>query len=100
MPILRPLHGNILVLPEDRKNQKTSSGLEISDSGPKDSVRGEVLAVGDGRQDRDGNVHPLAVKKGDIVAYQPHYATKVTDADQVLHVLQESDVLVVVEPDA
>ncbi|MCI1933824.1 MAG: co-chaperone GroES [Atopobiaceae bacterium] len=65
---LKPLGDRVLVKPAP-KEEKTSTGLYISSGAQEKPQRGEVIAVGEGKRDNDGNRIPLDVQKGDQVYY-------------------------------
>lgn len=94
---LRPIWANILVLPIEIKKSEI---IEVPEDDKEAPGRGEVLAIGEGRQDRDGKVHDLAVKKGDIVVFRKYSATKWDDHGTDVLFLEESDILAIDEPDA
>ena len=57
---------------------------------------GEIVAVGPGKVNDDGNRSPMEVKPGDRVLYGKYSGTEVTvDGDEYL-ILRESDVLAIV----
>src|SRR6185295_4836229 len=59
---IRPLHDRILVKRIDEE-AKTKGGLFIPDTAKEKPMEGKVLAVGKGRVDEDGVLHPLDVQK-------------------------------------
>ena len=58
---------------------------------------GEVIAVGDGALDDNGNRKPVDVKDGDTVLYSKYGGTEIKIDGEDLLVLRESDVLAKVE---
>ena len=65
---LKPLGDRVLVKPAP-KEEKTATGLLISSGAQEKPQRGEVVAVGEGKRDQNGNRIPLDVQKGDQVYY-------------------------------
>ena len=61
MTKIRPLHDRILVKRIDEET-KTKGGLIIPDTAKEKPMEGKVLAVGKGRVDEDGVLHPLDVQ--------------------------------------
>ena len=94
---LKPL-GDRLIVKAIEEDQTTASGIVLPETAKEKPQRGEVLAVGDGAWDDDGEKRiPLDVAKGDTVLYSKYGGTEVTvDGDDLL-VLRESDVLAKVE---
>jgi chaperonin GroES len=69
---IKPLEDRVLVKPLDAE-QTTASGLVIPDTAKEKPQEGEVLAVGPGRWDEDGeNRVPLDVSVGDKVLYSKY----------------------------
>jgi len=93
---LRPLHDRILVK-RIAGEEKTKGGLIIPDTAKEKPQEGKVIAVGKGKVDEDGKVHPLDVKKGDRVLFSKYSGTEVNiEGDEHL-IIREDDVLGVVE---
>jgi chaperonin GroES len=94
---LKPLGDRLIVKPLDEE-ETTASGIVLPDTAKEKPQKGEVLAVGDGRWDEDGEKRiPLDVSEGDTVLYSKYGGTEVkVDGDDLL-VLRESDVLAVVQ---
>ena len=69
----------------------------LPDTAKEKPQKGEVLAVGDGARDDDGERIPLDVAKGDVVLYSKYGGTEVKVDGEDLLVLRESDVLAKVE---
>ena len=66
---LKPLEDRIIVKPGDAE-ETTASGLVIPDTAKEKPQQGEVIAVGDGRWDDEGeNRIPIDVKVGDTVFF-------------------------------
>lgn len=88
----RPLHDRVVVkrLEED---QKTAGGIIIPDSAQEKPQTGEVLAVGNGIKNENGEVTPLDVKAGDKVLFGKWSGTEVKiDGDELL-IMKESDIM-------
>ena len=76
--------------------QTTASGLVIPDTAKEKPQEGEVLAVGPGRIDDNGNRVPLDVAVGDKVIYSKYGGTEVKYAGEEYLILSARDVLAVV----
>ena len=76
--------------------QTTASGLVIPDTAKEKPQEGEVLAVGPGRVDDNGNRVPLDVAVGDKVIYSKYGGTEVKYGGEELLILSARDVLAVV----
>ena len=94
---LKPL-GDRLIVRAVEEEETTASGLVLPDTAKEKPQKGEVLAVGDGSWDEDGEKRiPLDVSAGDIVLYSKYGGTEVKVDGEDLLVLRESDVLAKVE---
>ncbi len=94
---IKPLEDRILVQPLDAE-QTTASGLVIPDTAKEKPQEGEVLAVGPGRFDDEGEKRiPLDVKVGDTVIYSKYGGTEVKYDGEEYLILSARDVLAVVE---
>ena len=94
---LQPLEDRIIVKPGEAE-ETTVSGLVIPDTAKEKPQQGEVLAVGEGRWDEDGERRiPVDVKVGDTVVYSKYGGTEITvDGEDVL-ILNARDVLAVIK---
>jgi len=94
---IKPLEDRIVVKPLDAE-QTTASGLVIPDTAKEKPQEGEVLAVGPGRFDDEGEKRiPLDVKIGDTVLYSKYGGTEVKYSGEELLILSARDVLAVIE---
>ena len=95
-PNIRPLHDHILV--ERQEEDRTSTGgIVIPDTATEKPIRGNVIAVGNGRILEDGTVRGLDVNVGDKVLFGKFSGTEVKLGDQELLVLREDDVMAVID---
>jgi chaperonin GroES len=93
---LKPLGDRLIVRALDEE-ETTASGIVLPDTAKEKPQKGEVLAVGDGNRDDDGERIPLDVAAGDTVLYSKYGGTEVKVDGEDLLVLRESDVLAKVE---
>jgi chaperonin GroES len=93
---IRPLHDRVIV--RRQEEERTSpGGIVIPDNATEKPVRGEVLAVGNGKILDNGEVRGLDVKVGDIVLFGKYSGTEVkVDGEEVL-VMREEDIMGVLE---
>jgi chaperonin GroES len=93
---LQPLGDRVVVRPTEDVESRTPSGLVIPDTAKEKPQIGEVIAVGPGARDEDGDRIPMDVSVGDRVLYSKFAGTEVKlDSDEYL-VLSERDLLAVV----
>ena len=92
---IKPLEDRIVIRQVDAE-QVTASGLVIPDTAKEKPQEGEVVAVGPGRVDDNGNRVPIDVAVGDKVIYSKYGGTEVKVSGEDLLVLSARDVLAVV----
>ena len=92
---LRPLHDRVIVKRLDQET-KTASGLIIPDAAAEKPDQGEVLAVGNGKVQDNGQVRPLEVKVGDRVLFGKYSGQAVKVNGEELLVMREEDIMAVV----
>ena len=93
---IKPLEDRI-VIRQVEAEQTTASGLVIPDTAKEKPQEGEVIAVGPGRVDDNGNRIPVDVKVGDVVIYSRYGGTEVKYDGQEFQILSSRDLLAVVE---
>ncbi|GAB3529630.1 co-chaperone GroES [Arthrobacter monumenti] len=92
---IKPLEDRIVVRPLEAE-QTTASGLVIPDTAKEKPQEGEVVAIGPGRVDDNGNRVPIDVNEGDVVIYSKYGGTEVKSRGEEFLVLSARDVLAVV----
>ena len=92
---LRPLHDRVIVKRLDQET-KTASGLIIPDAAAEKPDQGEILAVGNGKVQENGNVRPLEVKVGDRALFGKYSGQTVKVNGDELLVMREEDIMAVV----
>ncbi|MEC9408348.1 MAG: co-chaperone GroES [Abyssibacter sp.] len=93
---IRPLQDRVVVkrLEEERTSP---GGIVIPDSATEKPIKGEVIAVGNGKKLESGTVQALDVKVGDKVLFGKYSGTEVKlDGDEVV-VMREDDIMAVLE---
>ncbi|HEY1134486.1 MAG TPA: co-chaperone GroES [Nocardioides sp.] len=92
---IKPLEDR-LVIKASEAEQTTASGLVIPDTAKEKPQEGEVVAVGPGRVDDNGNRVPLDVAVGDKIIFSKYGGTEVKYAGEEYLILSARDVLAVV----
>jgi chaperonin GroES len=93
---IRPLHDRIVVK-RVAEEEKTSGGLFIPDSAKEKPARAVVIAVGEGKRDKDGTRIALDVKPNDEVLFGKYAGTELKLDGEECIVLKEDEVLAVIE---
>ena len=92
---LRPLHDRILVQRLEEEEQKVG-GIIIPDTAKEKPQQGEVMAVGEGKGDKDGKLIALDVKDGDRILFGKYSGQEIKlDGNEYL-IMREDEVLGVV----
>jgi len=93
---IKPLEDKILVQAVEAETT-TASGLVIPDTAKEKPQEGNVVAVGPGRWDDEGEKRiPLDVKEGDVVIYSKYGGTEIKYQGEEYLILSARDVLAVV----
>jgi chaperonin GroES len=92
----RPLHDRIVVKRIDAE-EKTAGGIIIPDTAKEKPQQGEVIAVGPGARNEQGQLVPLDVRVGDTVLFGKWSGTEVKIDGEDLLIMKESDIMGVLE---
>jgi chaperonin GroES len=92
----RPLHDRIVVKRIDAE-EKTTGGIIIPDTAKEKPQQGEVIAVGPGARNEQGQLVPLDVRVGDTVLFGKWSGTEVKIDGEDLLIMKESDIMGVLE---
>jgi chaperonin GroES len=76
-----------------KKEEKTESGIFLSNEKEKRSSTGRVVKVGPGKQSSNGNVIPIPVKEGEHIKFREYGGINVKFGNQEYIILSSSDVL-------
>lgn len=88
----RPLHDRVLVR-RASNDEKTAGGIILPETAQEKPMEGEVIAVGAGHINDNGDVRPLDVKTGDKVLFSKWAGTEVKIDGVDLMVMKESDII-------
>ena len=92
---IRPLHDRVII--RRMEEEKTSpGGIVIPDSATEKPVKGEVVAVGNGKILDSGDTRPLYVKVGDIILFGKYSGTEVSVDGEELLVMREDDITAII----
>jgi chaperonin GroES len=91
---LRPLSDRVIVRRMEEE-KTTAGGIVLPDSAKEKPVKGEILAVGEGKRSDNGTVIPMSVKVGDKVLFGKYAGQEVKVDGQDVLVMREDDVIAV-----
>ncbi len=86
---MKPIADRVIIKPAPAE-EKTKGGIIIPDTAKEKPQRGEVIAVGPGK---DGNL--MTVHEGDIVLYGKYSGQEITHEGVDYIIMREDDILVV-----
>jgi len=93
---LRPLHDRILVQRIEEEEQQVG-GIIIPDSAKEKPQQGKVVAVGNGKADKDGKRVALDVQEGDTILFGKYSGQEVRVDGEDYLIMHEDEVLAVIE---
>ena len=88
----RPLHDRVVVRRVESE-EKTKGGIIIPDTAKEKPQEGEVVAVGPGARDEDGDYIKPELNVGDRILFGKWSGSEVKIDGQDLIIMKESDVL-------
>src|SRR5271155_3864971 len=95
----RPLHDRV-VLRRITAEEKSKGGIIIPDTVKEKPMEGEVVAVGPGARNEQGQIIAPDVKAGDRVLFGKWSGTEVKLDGEELIIMKESDIMGIIEPTA
>jgi len=91
-PNITPLGDRVLVKSVE-EDEQVKGGIIIPDSAKEKPQEAEIIALGTGKTDDDGNAVPFQVKVGDVVLVSKYGGTEVKFDDEIYQLLREDDIL-------
>ena len=93
---IRPLHDRVIV--RRMEEERTSpGGIVIPDAAAEKPIKGEVVAVGNGKVLENGDVRALDLSAGDKVLFGKYSGTEIKIEGKELVVMREDDIMGIVE---
>jgi chaperonin GroES len=89
--MMKPINDRVVVKPHAAE-EKTAGGIIIPDTAKERPQKGEVIAVGNGK---DGN--KMTVKVGDIVLYGKYAGQELSHQGNDYLIMREDDILVILQ---
>lgn len=86
---MKPINDRVVVKPAEAE-EKTSGGILLPDTAKEKPQRGEVIAVGPGKDDVK-----MTVKKGDVVLYGKYAGQELSYEGENYLIMREDDILVI-----
>ena len=92
----RPLHDRVVVR-RLTAEEKTAGGIIIPDTAKEKPMEGEIVAVGPGARNEQGQLVTLDVKAGDKILFGKWSGTEVKLDGEELLIMKESDIMGIIE---
>jgi chaperonin GroES len=92
---LKPLHDRV-VIRRAEEEQVTSGGIIIPGTATEKPSRGEVIAVGNGTRDNNGELQALDVTVGNVVLFNKHAGTEVNVDNEDFVIMHEEEIVAVI----
>ena len=89
--------GNRVLVRRLESEEKLKGGIIIPDSAKKKQEQAEVVAVGTGKKDKNGQLIPMPVKVGDIILMEKYSGQEINIQDEDLVILRADDIIAIVE---
>ncbi|MCH9608485.1 MAG: 10 kDa chaperonin [Chlamydiales bacterium] len=87
----KPLKNRVLV--KRCKAESSKGGILLPDTAREKPQEGEVVRVGPGKENENGDLEPMAVKEGDRVLLSSYAGTEIKEGDDEYLILSEDDIL-------
>ncbi|CDZ80940.1 co-chaperonin GroES [Candidatus Rubidus massiliensis] len=89
--------GNRVLLRRLEQEEKVKGGIILPDSAKKKQEQAEVIAIGPGKKDKDGNLCPMPVKVGDVVLMEKYSGQEIQLDDQEFVIVRAEDLIAIIE---
>ncbi len=94
---VQPLADRVLVKRLETSEETSDGGIIIPDTAKEKPQEAEIVAVGPGKRDKDGNIISPEVKKGDKVLISKYGGTDVKINGEEHVIVREDDILAIVQ---
>jgi len=92
---LKPLHDRVVVRRAEEE-QVTAGGIIIPDNATEKPSRGEVIAIGNGTRNANGELQALDVQVGNVVLFNKHAGTDVNVNNEDFVIMHEEEIVAVI----
>lgn len=95
-PNFKPL-GNRVLVRRLEEQEKLKGGIILPDTAKKKQETAEVIAIGTGKKDKNGNLIPIPVKVGDLILMEKYSGQEISFDDVDYIILRADDIIAIVE---
>lgn len=93
---IKPLGDRVLVKREE-EDTTVRGGIILPDTAKKKQDRAEVIALGSGQKNKDGEVVPFEIQVGDIVLIDKYAGQELTIDGEEFVIVQSSEIMAVLQ---
>ena len=93
---IKPLGDRVLIKAIE-EDEQVKGGIIIPDTAKEKPQEAEIIALGTGKKDDDGNVIKFSVKVGDRVIVSKYGGTEIKLNDETYTLVREDDILGIVK---
>ncbi len=93
---IRPLQDRVVVKRTEEETT-TKGGIVLPVSATEKPAQGEVVAVGPGKRQENGEYQPVDLKVGDVVVFGKYSSNTVKIGEDELLILNENEIFGVIE---
>lgn len=92
----KPL-GNRVLVRRLEQEEKLKGGILLPDTAKKKQEQAEVVAIGTGKKDKQGNLIPIPVKIGDVIIMEKYTGQDIKLEDEEYVILKADDIIAIIE---
>lgn len=92
----KPL-GNRVLVRRLEQEEKLKGGILLPDTAKKKQEQAEVVAIGTGKKDKNGNLIPIPVKIGDVIIMEKYTGQDIKLEDDEFVILKADDIIAIIE---
>lgn len=89
--------GNRVLVRRLEQEEKLKGGIILPDSAKKKQEQAEVVAIGTGKNDKNGKLIPMPVKIGDIILMEKYSGQEIKLEGDDFVILKADDIIAIVE---
>jgi chaperonin GroES len=93
---LKPLKDRVLAQKLEAE-ETLKGGIILPDTAKKKQETAKVIAVGPGKEDKDGKLEPVPVKEGDVILMDKYSGQEVTLDGEEYVIVRSEDIIAIVE---
>ena len=94
-PTFRPLSNRVLLRRLDAE-ETLKGGIILPDTAKKKQEQASVIAIGEGKHDKNGKLIPMPVKVGDVVLIEKYSGQEVTLEDQEYVIVRADEIAAII----